>query len=220
MPEKRSRRKRSSRRRRYKRRKMTVQTGFPNFMYVKLEYAAKIALQSVGGTPMVHTFRGNSIYDPDYTGVGNQPYYRDQLATLYEKYVVTGSKLAVKFVSDNEPSFECIVRPSDTATTPSDFDLSRMRPDTRSAWVDNQKHAKISYYRSTPSMLKKSRSAIMSDDEYQFEFNADTNPQNEFAWFWHVGVRPVSSSTTMTVYAYCHLTYYVKVFAKKLVGTS
>jgi hypothetical protein len=46
-----------------------------------------------------YQFRANSIYDPDLTGIGHQPRGRDQLALLYEKYCVIGSKITVRFSS-------------------------------------------------------------------------------------------------------------------------
>ena len=52
--------------------------------------------------------RSNSLYDPDFTGVGQQPYYRDQLigqlnsvSGVYTEYCVWASKIKVTFVSDS-----------------------------------------------------------------------------------------------------------------------
>lgn len=45
----------------------------------------------------MHQFRANSIYDPDYTGVGHQPYGRDQWVAFYNHYTVLGSKITVHF---------------------------------------------------------------------------------------------------------------------------
>lgn len=42
-----------------------------------------------------HVFSANGMYDPDITGVGTQPLGFDQLATLYNKYTVVGSKIEV-----------------------------------------------------------------------------------------------------------------------------
>lgn len=36
-----------------------------------------------------YTYRGNSLFDPDQTGVGSQPVYFDQLSALYQKYRIT-----------------------------------------------------------------------------------------------------------------------------------
>jgi len=45
----------------------------------------------------VHTFRMRSIYDPDYTGGGHQPMFRDNWATLYGQYKVLKTMVSVTF---------------------------------------------------------------------------------------------------------------------------
>jgi len=51
-----------------------------------------------GATQVVRTFRLNSIFDPDYTGVGGAPSYYTQLSALYERYFVDRAKVSVTFV--------------------------------------------------------------------------------------------------------------------------
>lgn len=48
------------------------------------------------GTPATHVYRASGLYDPDVTGVGAQPRGFDQLMTLYDHFVVIGSKITVK----------------------------------------------------------------------------------------------------------------------------
>lgn len=45
-----------------------------------------------------HVFRGNSLYDPDATGVGVQPYGYDQVSALYGAYRVAASSITVNWV--------------------------------------------------------------------------------------------------------------------------
>lgn len=58
----------------------------------------------VFGTPATRQFRANSIFDPDFTGVGHQPLGHDQMAALYNRYIVIGSKITCKFWSDTTSS--------------------------------------------------------------------------------------------------------------------
>lgn len=44
---------------------------------------------------VLQAFAGNSLFDPDKTGVGVQPYWYDQLATMYSKYHVFASKITI-----------------------------------------------------------------------------------------------------------------------------
>jgi len=76
--------------------------GFPDTMRLRLAYGDKQTLTSsaINATP-IYNYRMNSIYDPDYTGTGAQPYWRDQLAAIYNRYRVLGAKISVTFaVSD------------------------------------------------------------------------------------------------------------------------
>lgn len=59
------------------------------------KYVEYTDLDPAAGTVAVHRYRVNSLYDPDYTGVGSQPMYRDQMAELYNNYVVDGSRIKV-----------------------------------------------------------------------------------------------------------------------------
>lgn len=98
--------------------------GFPSTILTKLRYVESYTLTSTTGSMATQVFRANSIFDPDQTGVGHQPLYRDQYADLYNKYVVIGSKitayvcntgtasaLTVGIVGDDDGSF------SSTSTT-------------------------------------------------------------------------------------------------------
>jgi len=42
-------------------------------------------------------FKINSTFDPNGTGTGHQPYARDELATLYQRYAVLGCNVSVVF---------------------------------------------------------------------------------------------------------------------------
>lgn len=74
-------------------------TGFPKEMKMKHRYVDTVSLDATATTPAIHRFRCNSVFDPDYTGTGHQPLYRDLMVTIYNHYVVTGSKITVKFTN-------------------------------------------------------------------------------------------------------------------------
>lgn len=70
-----------------------INTGFPQQIKVRLRYVDEYVMTSTAGSTVTQTFRMNSIFDPDFTGVGHQPYGHDQWSPLYTTYVVLGSKL-------------------------------------------------------------------------------------------------------------------------------
>ena len=75
-------------------RKMSTLTGIPDSSLVKLKYTTFITLNSA--VQAVHVFSGNSIFDPDRTGLGGQPLGHDQWANFYEKYSVGASKIKIQ----------------------------------------------------------------------------------------------------------------------------
>jgi len=72
--------------------------GFPHEMVADLVYndTLQVALPAYGANGS-QIFRLNSIFDPDYTYTGHQPYFRDQLAALYNTYKVLKCEADLKF---------------------------------------------------------------------------------------------------------------------------
>lgn len=94
--------------------------GIPLSRTVKLRYSQQVSMNNpIGGA--VHNFRANSLYDPDLTGVGGQPLGFDQMAALYNHYVVLGSKFIAKPIeygtstSDGDQPAFYIAKTSDNA---------------------------------------------------------------------------------------------------------
>lgn len=74
--------------------------GFPERIGTKLRYVENLYLTSNTS----NTFRLNSLFDPNLTGVGHQPMYHDQFSLIYGKYRVKGAKITVKFTSNQAPA--------------------------------------------------------------------------------------------------------------------
>lgn len=53
-----------------------------------LRYSDQITLNPTAGATSSYFFHANSIFDPDASGVGHQPYGHDTLQTIYKDYVV------------------------------------------------------------------------------------------------------------------------------------
>lgn len=72
--------------------------GFSQKLQVKLKYGDSVNMGTiVSGGSYYHLFRTNSIFDPDFTGIGHQPRYHDQLEALYAFYYVTKTDIKVTF---------------------------------------------------------------------------------------------------------------------------
>lgn len=72
---------------------MYAPSGCPTQNIVKMRYVENISISSPLGVMGLFVFRANSIFDPNLTGTGHQPMGHDQMAALYQRYSVLGSKL-------------------------------------------------------------------------------------------------------------------------------
>jgi len=72
--------------------------GQPRTKYLNLPYQTTVALSgAVTGAANYNIFRANSIFDPDYSGVGHQPLGHDQWNLFYNHYIVQACKITVSF---------------------------------------------------------------------------------------------------------------------------
>lgn len=72
--------------------------GFPDRLTTNLVFCDSIILDPSAGTPMPFTnWRLNSLYDPNAQLGGGQPTYFDQLAIIYDNYIVNGCKITATF---------------------------------------------------------------------------------------------------------------------------
>lgn len=72
---------------------------FPNSMKFKMRYCDNIAIPNHNAGAGPYVFRMNSIFDPDYTAIGHQPRFHDQIAAIYMKYCVIASKAYIELLS-------------------------------------------------------------------------------------------------------------------------
>lgn len=92
--------------------------GEPDIVQTHIVYYEKLHLT---GSTQIYTFRANSLFDPNATGTGTQPYYFDQYIATYEKYRVmaTTLELTVTNVSQSAPC-EVTFNPVTTPFVPVD----------------------------------------------------------------------------------------------------
>lgn len=74
----------------------------------KMRYCEEVAINGGVATFGFNTFSMNSLFDPNTTGTGHQPMGFDQLAAIYNRYIVTGAKITATFAfspADAQPSW-------------------------------------------------------------------------------------------------------------------
>lgn len=87
-----------------------LSTPFPSRMIVNLKYNSGLITLTPGAISNHHEFNSNSVFDPDYTGIGGQPLWRDQISPLYSRYRVTACKVSLvgKQTTAGVAGFLCI----------------------------------------------------------------------------------------------------------------
>lgn len=95
--------------------------GFPDRYACKLKYTSTDTLSGTGSTTQ-KVFRINSLFDPDLSGVGSQPLNFDQLAAVYNKYLVTAVDWECTFTNLNSTAANVVAVASDQTLSGSSFD--------------------------------------------------------------------------------------------------
>jgi len=63
-----------------------------------MRYVESVTFSGATGALGVYQWRTNSLFDPNFTGVGHQPYGFDQMKTYYASYLVTSSKISAEIL--------------------------------------------------------------------------------------------------------------------------
>lgn len=156
-----------------------------------------------------HAFRGNSMYDPDETGVGVQPYGYDQITGLFGVFRVVGSKIRIYFRQENQAAGAikvCLLATTQTITTTDIADLMQ-RPGTKAVSVtlaDDTRKQKLKSYKSTKWLYPE-----ISPGDAGFNHQLGGNPV--YQWYWTIVFdsydaqvsRLISYDVQITYYAIC-----------------
>lgn len=191
-------------------RKMALSAPFPYSKLVKLRYSDYITLNSGIGQTAYWTFRANDLYDPDVTGVGHQPRGFDQWMNMYNKFVVIGSKITVRFSSDQTPAQ--IVGVVCNTTTMGSTDITDYMEDraVRSTILENDAPRTLSQVFGHKKWFK---NKPMSDDVVQG--SASSSPSNQ-VYYGVFSASAANGSDAGTVNAYVVIDYIAVVFDPKL----
>lgn len=73
----------------------SLNSGVPTGTRITLKYADRYTLDSAVVNFGRWEWRGTSLFDPDLTATGHQPKGFDQMAALYRRYFVIGSKIKI-----------------------------------------------------------------------------------------------------------------------------
>jgi len=139
----------------------------------KMKYSQTFSVSGTLTTP--YQFNLNSIFDPDRTGTGTQPYGHDQLEVLYNRYRVISTSYVISGYNPNNPIRLCVFPSNNTSIVGS---LSEACMIPRAKFIHQnpaaaQKLVKGRVY--LPALIGRNKHQYMADDDYQATFGASPN---------------------------------------------
>lgn len=96
---------------------------FPAKATARLRYSTTIVLDPGAAVPAAYLFRANSIHDPDFSGIGHQPYGHDTYQSIYNHYNVRSSTITITPTKPRNGIYGVTL--TDDSTVQSDYDTIR-----------------------------------------------------------------------------------------------
>lgn len=193
----------------------------PDRIFTKLRYAEFFDLspQTAGTTGLVsYSFR-SSLFDPNYTGLGHQPLWHDQLQAMYGRYRVIGMKY--RFVLCNTNTSQLCTMAVEQADGPPQAPsvgyttiLERRGVRPVNIGPSASKPTIVSGYMHVGKPYGLSRTDFMSDEDFESNFGA--NP----AKMSYINLYCVTQNTSVIVNCQASITYYVEIQRRTLIGQS
>lgn len=172
------------------------QSAVANRQHVTLRYSEIIPVTgAAAGVGVVNSFRANSIYDPNFTGVGHQPMGHDEWSSFYNHYQVKASRIKCQLANQEQTGGEPVVFWIELAAA----SAATLNPTTaiergRAAWkcVGQQTDTIAAPLNNEYDAMKFFGKAIANQTTQVANFGS--NPSEDV--FFHVGYGPMSTLAT------------------------
>ena len=193
-------------------------TGFPVRMNVRLVYEDLITLTP--GTPLAsYVFRGNSLYDPDYTGTGHQPRYYDQLTPIYGRYKVLASECFIEMINGGASSGVLFaLTPNTEILTFTTWQLASELPRSKVSEIIPVASRYPFKLRSKASTTQICGLLPYQVNDEDWSASVGSNPLQ--LWYWNINISSIDTTTNLAVSMRVRLVYDAVMYDRLDVGTS
>jgi len=181
------------------------QVEMPDEMCLKLKYS-DFRSMTASTNQAEYVYRGNSLFDCDFTGVGGQPNGFDQWKLLYGVYRVMACKVKVQAVGGNGFGVVTIAPSTTSSAFSSAEEVAGLRK-AKTQVFTTQQRASVEATWHTGEILGKEDIAVLSDPNDSAVISS--NPSEQY--FVHVAAETTGASDI--VYFWIELTYYVRLEA-------
>lgn len=170
---------------------------FPPEHRAKLRYSSYVVGDPAGGAVENQLISGNSIFDPDATGVGEQPYYFDQLTAIYKNYFVVRSSVKIIVTSTSAIFARCVLLPLlETGSLSSDSYETSEQPFAKTTMVSGNSAgpviARLKSSMDTHRIIGISYQQALGRESLHSDYT--TNPV--YRWYWAIQVQDVGNLTS------------------------
>lgn len=144
-------------------------TPLPSRYITKMKYSATLTPSTSGLQSGLYQINMNSLYDPDRTGGGHQPYGFDQIGNLYNKYRVIscGYRIQRAMLDTGNPVMIGALPSNDVNRN--FYTFSELRENPRAKYVTQNSGASVQTLSGKvylPTLLGRTRAQYMADDQY------------------------------------------------------
>lgn len=195
--------------------------GIPDSIRTRLRYTMTTTATTTLGTLFSYQFRGNSVFDADYTGGGAQPTYFDNFANMYNSYVVLSSRIRVEALNAAAVPVLVGVYPAyNTSIGTSSLDCAAMRYAVSKSVYGSGNGVKeiLTQNMSTAQQFGLPEEAVVMDDLYSAVVS--TNPASAQTWYWTVFAQNETGTASLNLTLRIYLEYDVKFFDPSVVNLS
>lgn len=189
-------------------------SGLPDRLFVRLKYVEFLTFSQAAGALSANVYRGNDLFDPDFTGTGGQPYFLNQWGAFYSNFFVHGSSIDFQVQggggSWNNLTFGITPAPTSTSFGGSGQELIMEQPYSRykalqmGALGIGQNRMKS--YMSTRKILGLHKATALG-----IQYAGTTSSSPSAQWFWFAWMF-APDNNTIAVQATVKLTYYVEFY--------
>lgn len=148
----------------------------------KMKYAEiRTVAGPIGGGLVQYNWNLNSIYDPNLSGIGHQPYGYDQLADLYNRYRVFRVDYAISaYNTDGSINYSVIAALPANEQITGALGVSEIMENPRAKYITQAPNAALKVLKgsiSLPSLVGRSKAQYLADDRYQAQWGASPAEQ-------------------------------------------
>ncbi len=191
--------------------------GMPDSFETILEYSDVIKISSASAGSAGYVFRGNSLYDPDYTSTGHQPRYFDQNMAIYTRYHVISAQVKLHILGESS-FFFVMVPTTDPLTFTTGVNEFAELPRSRAVAVGGSyvmPSKSLTALYATQGVLGLSSVQVQ---DLSYSGDVSSNPAN--LWYINLAIYGPVGSTSVAAHVHIQISYKCVFFDRAAVSAS